>query len=66
MQPWSPAVLLLLGLVSSVLTLHQIMGLAVADGSVLLSAATMGCLSVIWLLLVWRLSRGRESVHAPH
>ena len=54
-NPWlwrmAVIVLLLLGLVFSVPALRQIMGLALVDGSVLLPAAAMGCLSVIWLLL---------------
>ncbi len=69
-NPWlwrmAVAVLILLGLVFSVPALRQIMGLAVVDGSVLSASTAMGCLSVIWLLIAWRISRVRESVHARH
>ena len=69
-NPWlwrmAVMVLLLLGVVFSVPALRQIMGLALVDGSVLMTAAAMGCLSVVWLLIAWRVSRVLESVRAPH
>ena len=68
-NPWlwrmGLAVLLLLALVFSVPALRHVMGLSVPGGGGAWAAAAMSSLSVVWLLLVWRLSRPPESTSAP-
>jgi Ca2+-transporting ATPase len=66
-NPWfwrmGLAVLLLLFTVFAVPALRHVMGLSVPDGGGALAAAAMSSLCVVWLLLVWRLSRPTNLRH---